>query len=250
MWLDVLHTIGQNSNNRDWRHVNKISLPVKSGKPVAYLTLDEGQDLLGMLYLKGPVSPGLEEVVKSVQKEIDDHIIPLSTKHAGSSTSYDPCPKKPKRERERETRLASARPKYIGGILRGPGKTTPQRSHHDFHHQVLKKYAGHLYIAFTPLTNDGYFIQVWPKDKPNDVRLLYIPYGAILILPGDTLHGGGFCTSEKSMNLRFHLYIYVHGIIPDIALCNIYQDTDGTPYSHTYKDHPDLENGKLSKLFV
>ena len=118
MWLDVLHTIGQNSNNRDWRHVNKISLPVKSGKPVAYL-----------------------------------------------------------------------------GILRGPGKTTPQRSHHDFHHQVLKKYAGHLYIAFTPLTNDGYFIQVWPKDKPNDVRLLYIPYGAILILPGDTLHRGGFCTS-------------------------------------------------------
>ncbi|KAL3759562.1 hypothetical protein ACHAWU_000861 [Discostella pseudostelligera] len=47
--------------------------------------------------------------------------------------------------------------------------------------------------------------------KPRSIvkgTIVYIPYGKMLIVPSDTIHGGGF-KRGSSGNLRFHLYIAV-----------------------------------------
>jgi len=46
---------------------------------------------------------------------------------------------------------------------------------------------------------------------------VFIPFGTILLLPGDTLHGGGFYTSEISHNQRLHF-------VPPPDATNVYCD--------------------------
>jgi hypothetical protein len=52
-------------------------------------------------------------------------------------------------------------------------------------------------------------LQVWEKTRAGEGKLLFLPQNSILILPGDTVHGGGFMTNPGG-NIRGHLYIAVN----------------------------------------
>jgi len=92
-----------------------------------------------------------------------------------------------------------------------------QPAHVDYDWPILQQCKRKLHIAFFPLTHEGAFIQLWKEDddqscsKSSNIvngTVVYIPYGKMLIVPSDTIHGGGF---KRGMggNLRFHLYIAV-----------------------------------------
>jgi hypothetical protein len=80
------------------------------------------------------------------------------------------------------------------GALRSKLGSVPQRAHRDFTMQTYKeKFPGQVYIGFMPITCDGMFLQVW--DGPGEAKLLFIPYGKFLLLPGNTIHAGWMCTN-------------------------------------------------------
>lgn len=98
---------------------------------------------------------------------------------------------------------------YLGSYLTTE-RTIPQPAHVDYTWEVLED-SSNLFLAFFPLTKEGMFLQVWPRnDEANLVmgELVFIPYGLMLVLPASTIHGGGFRTTESGEqgNLRFHLY--------------------------------------------
>jgi hypothetical protein len=80
------------------------------------------------------------------------------------------------------------------------------------------------YIGFFPASETGMFIEVWPgrpgkhmyKDKRTGIdermpgTVVYIPYGVMLLVRGDTVHAGGMhCDTYNNPygNPRLHLYI-------------------------------------------
>jgi len=96
----------------------------------------------------------------------------------------------------------------------------PQDPHTDFNvdmvNDTYKQMLLKLMIAFCPLHQDGCIIMIWIDDyKPfqGDRRdipgefYLYIPFGVLLMLPGDIMHAGGFCFSGDghSIGLPEHL---------------------------------------------
>lgn len=93
-------------------------------------------------------------------------------------------------------------------------KTNPQPAHVDFTWDFLRENAENVEIGFFPLTQDGMFLQLWPRvdDISRSVigEVIFIPYGKLLTVPSGTIHGGGFRTSSEYTphgNLRSHIYI-------------------------------------------
>jgi hypothetical protein len=58
-----------------------------------------------------------------------------------------------------------------------------------------------------PVSPDGMFLQVW--NGPGTAKLVFIPFGNFLLLPGDSVHAGWMCTSIRHLNYRLHFYIVV-----------------------------------------
>lgn len=111
---------------------------------------------------------------------------------------------------------------YRGSYMRTEN-TIYQPAHVDYDYSVLSEYGHKLFLAFFPLTEEGTFLQLWnkPKDDHDGAtsidgkgtgkmpgQVVYIPYGKMLVVPANTIHGGGF-KRGSSGNLRFHLYIEV-----------------------------------------
>ena len=108
---------------------------------------------------------------------------------------------------------------YRGSFM-STEQTMYQPAHVDYDYTILSKYGKRLYLAFFPLTLDGAYLQLWQKKKEKLIdddheekqrdevegTVVYIPYGQMLLLPSDTIHGGGFKRGGGG-NLRFHLYI-------------------------------------------
>ena len=103
---------------------------------------------------------------------------------------------------------------YRGSFMRTES-TMYQPAHVDYEWQILQEYVKKLFLAFFPLTEEGAYLQLWQDesskeeddDKPIvEGTVVFIPYGKMLIVPSDTIHGGGF-KRGSSGNLRFHLYI-------------------------------------------
>lgn len=101
---------------------------------------------------------------------------------------------------------------YRGSFMRTES-TMYQPAHVDYEWQILQEYGKKLFLAFFPLTEEGAYLQLWQDeslkddDKPIvEGTVVFIPYGKMLIVPSDTIHGGGF-KRGSSGNLRFHLYI-------------------------------------------
>jgi hypothetical protein len=118
-------------------------------------------------------------------------------------------------------------------------KTVAQPAHVDYSWKVLGERADELWLAFFPLTSQGMILQLWPPHGSQGL-LVFIPLGKMLLVPSDTIHGGGFRTSpihelgtrnesyesesahstqtdecDKENvyvgNIRYHLYIATHG---------------------------------------
>ena len=125
--------------------------------------------------------------------------------------------------------------------------TMYQPAHVDYDYTILQKYGERLFLAFFPLTEEGAFLQLWQDDekktkkKKNDSStatgeerkecegtVVYIPYGKMLLMPSDTIHGGGFKNGSAG-NLRFHLYI---------ALEDEKEDNEDDEGKITLLDHP------------
>jgi hypothetical protein len=103
---------------------------------------------------------------------------------------------------------------YRGSFMRTES-TIYQPAHVDYDYPILEKYGNKLFLAFFPLTEEGAYLQIWQEpllEEENDKvvvvegTVVFIPYGKMLIMPSDTIHGGGF-KRGSSGNLRFHLYI-------------------------------------------
>jgi hypothetical protein len=120
-----------------------------------------------------------------------------------------------------------------------------QCPHYDYNEDVLEDHADRIFLGLTPLTSAGSYLQVWPPNNGGQPgHVLYIPYGVLLILPGDTVHGGGFLSDFKSLDLRLHFYIYVRpavGVINE----NRYQPDSEFPMSREL-----VKKGLLDRLFT
>jgi hypothetical protein len=97
--------------------------------------------------------------------------------------------------------------------------TKPQPPHLDFLRSILRKLRKYqkykrLYLAVFPLNPDGMMLQVWDNKLGGAGKLLFLPKNSILILPGNTVHGGGFMTNPGG-NVRGHLYIAVNHNLPE-----------------------------------
>ena len=61
------------------------------------------------------------------------------------------------------------------------------------------------FIAFAPLSSEGSEIYVWKHRRDHrfssglDKMRVFIPYGAMLILRGDTVHAGGLLTKNSAL---------------------------------------------------
>jgi hypothetical protein len=142
---------------------------------------------------------------------------------------------------------------HLGSFLTTES-TVPQPAHVDFPWKVLEDTTistqggskkTDLSLGFFPLTAEGMFLQVWPRQDDPCVseipgHLVFIPLGKLLVLPASTIHGGGFRTTplyipaededfsssssssscfqqddnhttnftyQENGNLRFHLYM-------------------------------------------
>ena len=115
-----------------------------------------------------------------------------------------------------------------------------QNPHYDFKQEVLAKNGDNMYLGFTPLTEDGMFLQVWTKEGHGTV--LYIPLGEFVILPSKTMHAGGFCSRVVSGNLRLHFYFYLNKVVPEPHNTNVYSDDFGE-FSKRYHNAVGLIKG-------
>ena len=105
----------------------------------------------------------------------------------------------------------------------------PQVPHRDYRSTDLEQHPGKIFLALSPLTESGSFLQVWPRRNSAQCgQVLFIPYGVLLILPGDTVHGGGFLSDFQTQDLRLHLYIYLKPAV-SVTKHNIYCTVDEFP---------------------
>lgn len=133
------------------------------------------------------------------------------------------------------------------GYLRSPG-FAPQVCHKDFKADEETNLPGGIFLGICPLTETGCYLQVWPPvndtNRTQYGQVLFVPHGCILILPGDTIHGGGFLSDYETSDLRLHFYIYINGATP-MEQNNQYFDP-----VH-YPNHEGLKaGGALHKLFT
>jgi len=130
-----------------------------------------------------------------------------------------------------------------GSYLKSIGYA-PQEPHQDFKGSVLTQYRNSLYLGLTPLSESGSYLQVWPPKRPGMPGfILYIPYGVLLILPGHTVHGGGFLSDYQTLDLRLHFYIYIKPAL-ELPNTNIYLPVEQYPMNKELDN-----NGLLDRLF-
>jgi hypothetical protein len=80
-------------------------------------------------------------------------------------------------------------------------------------------------------------------------EVIFIPFGNVLLLPANTIHGGGFRTSSMkddgpNGNLRFHVYVARNGVDLPEHQTNKYTEPNDRrkELSERYIDAPYLSN--------
>jgi len=116
------------------------------------------------------------------------------------------------------------KPSFIFSELTADRDNIPQKAHCDFNPDVIQWELDNYQIAscfgVTPIHPDGCMILVWTEGKAKKFRTaeekkqdakrkrqkldekpgqyyLYIPKGIMVVLPGNTIHAGGFCFGQK-----------------------------------------------------
>ena len=79
-----------------------------------------------------------------------------------------------------------------------------QPAHIDYPIDVLREH--NPLMAFFPMTKHGMHLQLWTSPNSRG-RLIHIPLGSLVVVPGDTVHSGGFSTGPDG-DIRGHCYIY------------------------------------------
>lgn len=121
----------------------------------------------------------------------------------------------------------------------------PQACHIDFtDEEFLEHSQGRVFLSFVPLTLAGMYLQLWPPEG-GPGRVLFIPFGMALLVPGDTIHGGGFLSCPLMHNLRLHFYIRINGAPAPKNQANKYLDEKLYPQS----DNLVAVDSLLSRLF-
>ena len=85
---------------------------------------------------------------------------------------------------------APADPVIIPNLLYTEGSSHPQSCHTAFKGPYDRK----TLLAFTPVSRNGCFLQVWKKEgkEPEDATPTHIPFGVMILLPPQCLYGGIF----------------------------------------------------------
>lgn len=151
-----------------------------------------------------------------------------------------------------EVELKRGMLEYQGSFMRTE-ETIPQPPHVDFEWDILDEQHNTLRITFFPLTDEGMFIQVWPKATSANTEsipgiLVFVPQGKLLCMPSDTIHGGGFQSCPDNGNLRFHLYVASPGTSLPEFQNNRYTEPDNKSKElcERYHNHPQME--KLCRM--
>lgn len=140
-----------------------------------------------------------------------------------------------------------------GSFLKTENKSIPQPAHVDFAWQMLTEQGMHLWLAFFGLTQEGMILQLWPSSN-NGIgvvssagQLVFVPLGKMLIMPSDTIHGGGFRTrpvfnTNDVGNLRYHLYLATdgHGLPQFVNNTYTQKDNRRRDLSDLYQNAPGL----------
>jgi hypothetical protein len=183
--LDELKTIISNIPQRIWKRVAKISRAYSYGDQIEY-TSSLHNSLTDWMsdhskygeWFKLPAAVLLEHtaVLKNFEKHITQsisHFVRQSDRHV--------------------VHLQPA------GALRTPINAVPQKAHRDFAQKTYnEQFSGQVYIGFMPVSHDGMFLQLW--DSPGEAKLVFVPYGNFLLLPGNSVHAGWMCTSLLHQN--------------------------------------------------
>jgi hypothetical protein len=137
--------------------------------------------------------------------------------------------------KNRKAKLADSEFRFeitFGGLRSSPSAmvTHVQCAHLDHKTKVIEYYQKRddkaAMLLFYPLTKAGMFLQVW---VPNEFepQLIFIGRHHLLVLPADTIHGGGFKSGSFAVqNHRRHGYVYVSGprarIAREVEYSNLY----------------------------
>jgi hypothetical protein len=89
----------------------------------------------------------------------------------------------------------------------------PQDPHMDY--DSTKEHIHRYMVAFLPLTETGMFLQLWNRsvnNLPVQGEIVFIPRGQLVLVPGNTIHAGGFRADHRNDNqhahFRLHFYVY------------------------------------------
>lgn len=109
---------------------------------------------------------------------------------------------------------------------RGTAKVTVMLSLPDNYiqgsHRDLKGTNGEIarvMSALIPLTPEGSYLQVWAE--AGEGKVIYIPYGKMLIVPAKLVHGGGFFEKGSNGHLRLQILFFAgyteEKVMPKVA---------------------------------
>jgi hypothetical protein len=126
----------------------------------------------------------------------------------------------------------------------------PQEPHIDYD----RKTGNHLnyMVAFLPLTETGQFLQLWKNAggknaKPTRGEIVFIPRGQLVLVPGDTIHGGGFRADHRTdlqhAHMRLHFYVYPG---EDKCMVGTHKNEYVDPGRKRYLPSPELLNTPTS----
>jgi hypothetical protein len=187
--IDELYdTILHHFPSSEWKRVNKISLSDPNGGQIEYTssTANSIRAWIRPFYKKGNLCTQQQFLL--LLQDFEKHITQCISQFAFQWNGHVVC--------------------LQPGALRSMPATVPQLPHRDFITSMYRdQFPNQLFIGFMPITQDGMFLQVW--NGPGPAKLVYIPYGYFLLLPGDTVHAGWMCTSPEKYNYCIHFYILV-----------------------------------------
>lgn len=257
--IELFHRLALASPKKSWEDIAPVGADLNTNSKIQYrICTPEPGSLLSAAHgiARNNVVKAEASDLKNELRSLEDGIFSSLNKlrenppggsdgGAGSGNKSSPTGKR-QRVADKQVIGRVVMMSLLVSLLRSSGHYV-QRPHTDVKGQYSEENKGSLFIGFTPLTKDGMFLHVWNRNERRG-RLLFVPYGTILLLPGHALHGGGLCSSSVSQNLRMHFYIFLDGISRPEPLGNEYDDEDKQPYSDSYDACAALEE-KMEKLF-
>ncbi|EEC47032.1 predicted protein [Phaeodactylum tricornutum CCAP 1055/1] len=136
--------------------------------------------------------------------------------------------------------------KYRFSVMFTDSQAVPQNAHIDYQWDDLDGSDPMPYLGFLPLTKAGMFLQLWTGNPDDGVikmgNIVFVPWGKLLLVPGNTVHGGGFRTGNHG-NLRAHFYIHF-GVLK-VNANNHYKNRYGYDLSLTHLHNPSNDFSKF-----